>query len=769
MDKLHAWCYKVLPLAYDDSLSYYEVLCKLTEKINEIIAAGGFTPEEIKELQDDIAALQASDTAQNAEIASIKTSISSLSSSVTSHTSEIDTLQSTVASQSSAIADIDGNIANIEADISEIQTDVSNLKNEISTDNLKLERVPIREGVTFSCNLANAPLDFESYPYFRITVDDSTTMQNSVLIIASGQNHENTILSWDLGVDLNLCSLTIAVDTTQNKSYLYVQSNYGLKTKTLNTIIYGTPPADMEFQTDAVYSDQWMFGDSYYGFDRSRIFGAFRELGVMPPCSLAFPGASSVGAYSWLVKMLKTNVPKVIVWSLGLNDATESATISQLASVKQICDNHHIRLIPCTLPPITNRTFNSYNAVVKTYPEYIDQAEAVAYSGTTELHSTFSTPDTILTTDGTTSVLEGYTTTDPIYIDSGASITYSLTGKTGMTLVGLFAENGTLLYSSVKGNTTDDSVYSGTLTPQVTSYVRFCYKTTESASATINYGTETQPRTFDALSSETIFPIQVGKRLSATGSIENAQNNISLAGPIYVSPGSTINYNFYGLAQLGAVAVYDSNGTYIESRSTVPDGPSVGSVVTVSGTYNFASGDAYVLIAWLNTAAGTAVANMPNGSSINIANTAITASKIVAKTGEVTDWTSNNSSVSANLPVKSGDHITYSASNYGQYPFIAAYNASATYLADKSIINTGANGTLTAISGDYTVPVGVDHVVISWNTNVDYTIALAPTSVTSEGPAWTPGMRAADNTHPTALGAMALAKEYLKHISVDVI
>lgn len=37
MDKLkHNYCQKVLPLVYDDSLSYYEVLCKLTNKINEL-------------------------------------------------------------------------------------------------------------------------------------------------------------------------------------------------------------------------------------------------------------------------------------------------------------------------------------------------------------------------------------------------------------------------------------------------------------------------------------------------------------------------------------------------------------------------------------------------------------------------------------------------------------------------------------------------------------------------------------------------------------
>lgn len=32
------YCQKVLPLTYDNSLSYYEQLCKTTHKINEVIA-----------------------------------------------------------------------------------------------------------------------------------------------------------------------------------------------------------------------------------------------------------------------------------------------------------------------------------------------------------------------------------------------------------------------------------------------------------------------------------------------------------------------------------------------------------------------------------------------------------------------------------------------------------------------------------------------------------------------------------------------------------
>lgn len=48
------WCQKVLPLVYDDSLSYYEVLCKVVDYINNIIADMQTTNTEITELQNEI-------------------------------------------------------------------------------------------------------------------------------------------------------------------------------------------------------------------------------------------------------------------------------------------------------------------------------------------------------------------------------------------------------------------------------------------------------------------------------------------------------------------------------------------------------------------------------------------------------------------------------------------------------------------------------------------------------------------------------------------
>lgn len=50
--ELKFWCQKVLPLVYDDSLSYYELLCKVVDKLNEVIKAidvGGGNLESVVE------------------------------------------------------------------------------------------------------------------------------------------------------------------------------------------------------------------------------------------------------------------------------------------------------------------------------------------------------------------------------------------------------------------------------------------------------------------------------------------------------------------------------------------------------------------------------------------------------------------------------------------------------------------------------------------------------------------------------------------------
>ena len=52
------WCYKVLPLVYDDSLSYYEVLCKVVDYINKLIEQDQVFADQIQQLQTELARVE---------------------------------------------------------------------------------------------------------------------------------------------------------------------------------------------------------------------------------------------------------------------------------------------------------------------------------------------------------------------------------------------------------------------------------------------------------------------------------------------------------------------------------------------------------------------------------------------------------------------------------------------------------------------------------------------------------------------------------------
>lgn len=58
LPKFKFWCYKVLPLVYDDSLSYYEVLCKVVDYINKLIEQDRVFAEEIDQLKSELATVQ---------------------------------------------------------------------------------------------------------------------------------------------------------------------------------------------------------------------------------------------------------------------------------------------------------------------------------------------------------------------------------------------------------------------------------------------------------------------------------------------------------------------------------------------------------------------------------------------------------------------------------------------------------------------------------------------------------------------------------------
>ena len=58
IEPLYYWCQKVLPLVYDDSLSYYEVLCKMRDYINDLIVSVNNNSDNICGLNEAFLQLQ---------------------------------------------------------------------------------------------------------------------------------------------------------------------------------------------------------------------------------------------------------------------------------------------------------------------------------------------------------------------------------------------------------------------------------------------------------------------------------------------------------------------------------------------------------------------------------------------------------------------------------------------------------------------------------------------------------------------------------------
>lgn len=133
------WCQKVLPLVYDDSLSYYETLCRVVDKLNEVIENSGtaYVDEQIealrKELIDLIQQTSAADREYTEqEVAKAKEElgqkITELESSLTE---KINQLESETNEKFEAVNDditeVKGDITNIQGDITEINQNIENI------------------------------------------------------------------------------------------------------------------------------------------------------------------------------------------------------------------------------------------------------------------------------------------------------------------------------------------------------------------------------------------------------------------------------------------------------------------------------------------------------------------------------------------------------------------------------------------------------------------------------------------------------------------
>lgn len=140
--KLRFWCQKVLPLVYDDSLSYYEALCKICAKLNETI-------EQLNALADDVTELEGRVSKNEADIQRLKDTYGRLEALVEQFlidvearfnelegllTARIDLLSRRVDNK---LDDVDRRLANAE---NKIDTEIARMKADFDLQTVRLDR-----------------------------------------------------------------------------------------------------------------------------------------------------------------------------------------------------------------------------------------------------------------------------------------------------------------------------------------------------------------------------------------------------------------------------------------------------------------------------------------------------------------------------------------------------------------------------------------------------------------------------------------------------
>lgn len=224
------FCQKILPLVYDDSLSYYEVLCKVSYKLNEVI--------------DQLNGVVAETGAINADS------------------------KNTLAETKRAVADVESKLASLKLEMQQtlanlptyVDQSVENKFADGEFDNLIVGRVEDAVNTKQYSSNNNAPIDF-AFNYYG---DDNTSTNYNDWDWTVTHNGKTATV----GGDVYVCAESFSIDgnhtlqslhlaALENTKYALVEivfsdSNHAMQIRVpyncvSNTGVFPIPPLNMEY------------------------------------------------------------------------------------------------------------------------------------------------------------------------------------------------------------------------------------------------------------------------------------------------------------------------------------------------------------------------------------------------------------------------------------------------------------------------------------------------------------------------------------------
>ena len=133
INKINVCCQKVLPLVYDESLSYYEVLCKVIQKLNELIKINNNIRDEIHKEYVEILESAKTVTEAVASVTAMRDEVLTLKQATEQYANDVVTVYNeTVQARDAAIAK--ANIAEQSATTASAKADIAQASATTATE-----------------------------------------------------------------------------------------------------------------------------------------------------------------------------------------------------------------------------------------------------------------------------------------------------------------------------------------------------------------------------------------------------------------------------------------------------------------------------------------------------------------------------------------------------------------------------------------------------------------------------------------------------------
>ena len=142
----HWWCNKVLPLVYDDSLSYYETLCKIMNTIKDLIEVEELQNNAITDLDERMTTAEGDIDKLEERMDKAEDDIDGLTNRMVDAENDIDALEGRMDTAEGDIDALEGRMDTAEGDIDDLQDDVGGLKGRMDTAEDDIDNLETRMG-----------------------------------------------------------------------------------------------------------------------------------------------------------------------------------------------------------------------------------------------------------------------------------------------------------------------------------------------------------------------------------------------------------------------------------------------------------------------------------------------------------------------------------------------------------------------------------------------------------------------------------------------